>query len=142
MTWTLDSGILTLDSVLITLDGSGGIVGMPDTGIFIWSPTYGFDQDSSLKLREARFGDGYIQRSGVGINNIDDGWNLIFGNRSKDERDAIVSFLRARSSGQSFRWVPPGEADEIMVICKKWKASAPTYRAYTVTCLFEQVYGE
>lgn len=136
MTWTLDALIPTLDSSVVTLDGSGSAL------TFQWIPSYDSSQDSEAKLREAKFGDGYSQRAGVGINNIAGTWSLVFNNKSLAEKRAITDFLKAHSDGRSFPWTPYDELSEIKVYCSKWKSVAVDYDTYNVTCTFTRTYGE
>lgn len=109
---------------------------------FTWIPSYSSEQDDSLSLREAQFGDGYRQRVATGINNLVEKWNLIFDNRTTSEKDSIRNFLKANTGGQSFDWTPYGEAVAVKVMCKQWKVSASDYNLYTISCTFERVYGE
>ena len=111
-------------------------------GTFTWIPSYGSDNDSELLIREASFGDGYKLRTGNGINNIKDNWNLVFSNRSSTEKDAIKDFLRAHSGGLSFYWTPYNEQIAIIVFCKKWKIVASEYNSFNISCTFERIYGE
>jgi len=140
MSWTLDASIPTLDSSLVTLDGWSDTP-VP-TSEFIWIPSYGAELGTEPKIREANFGDGYSQRAGLGINNIQDEWNLPFDDRSTSEMNEIKSFLRARNNGQSFRWVPYGEVEAVSVLCRKWSIKATNYDSYRISCVFERVYGE
>lgn len=143
MTWTLDAGTPTLDAGadVATLDGVllGG--GTP-ASVFQWIPSYGSDSESTVPLREAKFGDGYTQRTGLGINNIADKWNLTFSNRSGATKDAIIAFLRARANGTSFSWTPYDSAESVRVYCKQWSIVAVDHDIFSITCTFERAYGE
>jgi phage-related protein len=142
MTWLLSDLTPTLDASTpnASLDGSSS--GTSQVNSFIWIPSYGSDNDSEQMIREARFGDGYRLRAGIGINSIDDKWNLVFSIRSSAEKDAIRDFLRARTGGRSFFWTPFDELTPIKVFCKKWKIVADDYNSFNITCTFERVYGE
>lgn len=110
--------------------------------VFTWVPSYGSDVESTFKMWEAPFGDGYTQRAAIGINNVLDKWNLVFNLRQTAEKNAIRDFLRAHSGGQSFDWTPYGEASAVKVFCRSFKISADGYDTYNITCTFERVYGE
>lgn len=142
MTWTLDASLPTLDAGTgTTLDGvSASGTGTPT--VFAWVPSPSSSLDTELTLREAKFGDGYRLRAGTGLNNIVDKWDLVFHDRLAAEVDAIETFLRARSSGQSFQWTPYGKTTPVMVFCQKWKISVDGPLSSSVTCTFERVYGE
>lgn len=131
MTWTLDAITPTLDSSTATLDG---------TGVFGWAGAYGSSQSTELKLREARFGDGYSQRGALGINNIADTWSIQLSNKSGAEKNAIKAFLRARPGAESFTWTPYDESTPIRVRCRKWGISTTDYDVFAITCEFERMY--
>lgn len=110
---------------------------------FLWSPSYaGTSKDSKLKLRKAQFGDGYAQRTAVGINSVGQIWQVALDNRSQTDKDAIEAFLKAASTGVSFNWTPPGEAIAVKVICEEWGVAPVGFEVFTINAVFEQVFGE
>lgn len=143
MTWNLSDSSPTLDSGtgVATLDGWSAAVGS-GSNTFIWVPSYGSEVESTVKLWEAPFGDGYTQRAAVGINNIGDQWSLQFNTRGQAEKEAIKNFLRARRNGQAFDWTPFGESTPVRVLCRQFKVAAEGYNAFNISCTFERVYGE
>lgn len=142
-TWTLDGTLPTLDSNNPgdTLDGLySGAAGK--TSVFTWVPSYTSSLESEVRLREARFGDGYMLRRGVGINSIGDKWSLVFNNRLEKEKEEIKAFFRARPNGLAFEWTPYDEGTPVKVYCKKWNITAVGANVYSIACTFERVYGE
>lgn len=137
MSWTLDATTPTLDAGTTTATLDGALA-----ATFGWVPSYASSLSSEVKLHEARFGDGYSQRVGAGINNIEDKWELAFNNRSKTEKEGIVTFLRSKSSGKAFGWIPYDETIEVKVTCKKWSVQPIGPNAFSLSCQFERVYGE
>lgn len=96
------------------------------------------------RVLSAKFGDGYEQRAGDGINNRPQVWTVHFNNRSLAQANAIIAFLRARNGASSFTWTPPDGSAEIRVICRKWPMAfadgyPKRYRSFSLT--FEQVFG-
>lgn len=88
---------------------------------FTYIPSTGFEESSDSNILQASFGDGYSQRVANGINSTVRSWNLSFVNRTLVDSEAIMSFLKARNSVQSFLWTPPGEQESISVLAREWK---------------------
>lgn len=145
-TWTLDATLPTLDTGTpqATLDGST-LIGGVTAAQFSWSPSYAVPRKITFKLRKAAFGDGYTQRSGVGINNIVRRWDLRFNAKTESVAQAINDFLEAREDGKAFHWVPPflnPGSETILVTCEEFTITPVTYNSFDITATFEQVYGE
>lgn len=139
MSWTLDSYLPTLDasSAIATLDGNATI--------FSWVPSYSSPRKTKFNLRRAPFGDGYEQRSGVGINNIIRVWDLRFDTLSEESAQEILNFLESHSNGQSFDWIPPylnPNLDIFKVTCDEFDINPSGYMIYDLTATFVQTYGE
>lgn len=145
MSWTLDSSLPTLDagSLVATLDGSGG-TGSSAT-IFGWSHSYDSPRKTKFNQQSAKFGDGYEQRTAIGINHIMRTWDLRFIGKSDSVASDIASFLDARSAGQSFLWAPefinPGD-NLIRVVCTEYDIVPGTYNSFDITATFRWVPGE
>ncbi|MEX5341408.1 phage tail protein [Pseudomonas sp. I2] len=73
---------------------------------FIWVPDDEVSTDSTLRVRRSRFGDGYAQVSGDGLNAEDETHSLTFGGL-KEELQPILSFIRAHGGYRSFLWTTP-----------------------------------
>jgi len=75
------------------------------------SPTYGMRKTSAPRIRTARLGDGYEERTLFGLPQNQDPkvYDLTF-NVSEEESDVIEAFLRSRVADQaSFTFTPPAE---------------------------------
>lgn len=76
---------------------------------FTWDPSFNSAADAENLVNETVFGDGYRQRSPSGINSQKLTLNLTFDTRTKEEANAIVSFLSLHrgSAGFEFNALPP-----------------------------------
>lgn len=106
--------------------------------VFTWTPDPGLSRDSELVLHEARFGDGYMQRTAAGINNERQTFNLTF-TRIEGEINDIDDFLREHKDGQSFEFANR-RGSLVKVICKKWTVNYVSQHVLRLTCVFERVY--
>lgn len=105
---------------------------------FTWIPSHPASVEEMPKVKTAKFGDGYEQRQGDGLNNNLLKWSLSFANRSLSESADIVTFLRARGAVENFDWTDPdGNAGKY--ICRAWSRSLPYGNLRTINAVFEQV---
>lgn len=107
--------------------------------VFTWFPDAEVSLSVEPKVEGARFGDGYEQRVGAGINNDPETWSLSFtGNRA--EIDPIEQFLRNHNGYIAFDWKTPDEVTG-RFICRKWRKTRSHGTKVIVTADFEQVFG-
>jgi phage-related protein len=103
---------------------------------FNWCPKIDATSAPEYRTRSSKFGDGYEQVVGDGINNRVDSWSLTF---VVDKAAAleIKSFLDRHGNFRSFLWTPPlGELSF-------WRAAAPAVSPngagiFTLTTTFTQ----
>lgn len=107
---------------------------------FTFTPDFGASVEVKPRVRVVRFGDGYEQRVGDGINTKPQNWSLRFSNRDDAEAAAIVSFLDARGGFEAFNWTPLLASTPIRVVCREWNRSIDRHNLNTVTATFEQVF--
>ncbi|QXO44627.1 phage tail protein [Morganella morganii] len=75
---------------------------------FTWSPRVNPVEEVTYKIRKAKFGDGYEQVSGDGINSRSQKWSLEFvGNH--EYITGIRRFIDNHGGIRSFQWRPPME---------------------------------
>lgn len=91
------------------------------------------------RVRSARFGDGYEQRVGDGINNAPRSFALTF-TRPTAEADAILAFFEARGGSEAFDWTPPYGAAGRWV-ARDWSAQLVQMVAKTISVTFDEVFG-
>ena len=105
---------------------------------FTWCPDNGADGDVGHRRLEAKFGDGYMQVAGDGINTRTMVWNLKF------ERDQAVIYLVKdvldRHAGvKPFYWQPPLELKGLY-LAKGYKPIAVGGRLHGLQVTFEQYF--
>ena len=106
------------------------------------SPDYGMQKSSKPRVRTVRFGDGYEQRLGFGLNRNPKEYRLSWNDRSEDDIDAMEEFLdnRANNNLESFNWTAPGESSPSSYICREWQKSYTYGNIASLTATFEEVY--
>ncbi len=113
-----------------------------------WRPTIPISEATKPRLRIAKFGDGYEQRTLDGINAHDITWSLSFENRARDVILAMKAFLEEQQ-GRAFPFKHPVEGNTYMVFCdewriewhfRKWSGSTPIDRG-TLSADFRKAFG-
>lgn len=74
--------------------------------VFSWIPDDEAQREGEFRTRSARFGDGYEQVSGDGLNPEQETWTLTFGGMA-DEVEPILAFVRRHGGWKSFIWTNP-----------------------------------
>lgn len=92
------------------------------------------------RKRKLQFGNGYSQRAGDGINNIEEKWGLVFSVRSNLDADKISDFLEARGGHEAFNWTPPGGSSK-KYLCELWtRTYSKALDMNQISTTFERVY--
>lgn len=105
---------------------------------FTWIPRVSASGDITHRVLSAKFGDGYQQDAGDGINTKGDVWELSFVNREAVIK-GIADFLDAHGGWKAFEWTPP------LGVAGAYKAAeynivAHGARNFTLTVTFTRVY--
>ena len=104
------------------------------------TPTYGLRKRSSPVVRTVRFGDGYEQRTSLGLNQNPKVYNLTF-EVSETDADTIETFLDARAADNaSFDFTPPGEGSSSKFVCENWSKSIPYLNRASIRATFREVF--
>jgi phage-related protein len=103
---------------------------------FTWCSRLGSSSTAEYRTRSSKFGDGYEQVVGDGINNRTDTWSLSF-TVKEAEALQIKAFLDRHAGHKSFFWTPPLGALSF------YRASAPAVTPngagfFTLTTTFTQ----
>jgi phage-related protein len=85
---------------------------------FTWVPTYDATKTVTPTVKVIKFGDGYEQRQGTGINRQPRKLALTF-KRLKAEIEAIDAFLKARGAIESFDYTHSGQSTG-KYVCREW----------------------
>jgi phage-related protein len=101
------------------------------------TPDQGASKSMRVAVKETRFGDGYSQRVGDGINALQEDWTLNFAGRTKATVLSIDTFLRSQAGTLAFDWVTP-EGVSKKFICKDWSYSAVHDSDWSLSAKFEQ----
>lgn len=106
---------------------------------FTWVPSYNASATRKPRVLATKFGDGYEQRVGDGINTNPRDWSLSFEGRKVDEADSIEAFLIARGGFESFDWTDPhGVAGKF--VCREWSRIIVAPQLFNITAKFDEVF--
>ena len=104
------------------------------------TPTYGIQKNSAPVVRTVRFGDGYEQRTSLGLNQNPKVYSLSF-EVSETDADTIETFLVARAADNaSFDFTPPGESSSSKFVCESWSKSIPYLNRARIQTTFREVF--
>lgn len=101
-----------------------------------------YQWDEEPRVRMAKFGDGYEQRSPDGLNTRPRSLSLSWPNLSTTQKNTLVDFVRARNGAQAFFWTPPGEGSAIKIKCPKWTIKRTSGPWWSVSCEFVEVFDQ
>lgn len=104
---------------------------------FTIAPDFGARCAYKPRLLEARFGDGYSQRTADGINSLAESWALTFSSRTPAEAAVVRAFLSAHAAGLPFDWTSPAGTVGRWV-CREWSFQPDTAASQAITATFEQ----
>ena len=105
---------------------------------FTWEPDDEATSDGTFRVRKSKFGDGYVQTSGDGLNSEEDPWSLTFGG-TEEEVAPILDFVRRHGGYRSFLWTPPGD-DLGMYQCPPFRRQRRPGGIVTLSLSFERAY--
>ena len=95
---------------------------------------------SAPSVRTVRFGDGYEQRTSLGLNQNPKRYSLTF-EVSETDADTIETFLDARAADNaSFDFTPPGETSSSKFVCERWSKRIPYVNRATIQVSFREVF--
>ena len=109
---------------------------------FFWKPSYSSSVSHRPRSTRVAFGDGYEQRTADSINVDLTELSLTFDKKRKKEATAILHFLHARRSIESFLFSPPEPYNPIRqnyFVCRSWSTTFNFFDNYTISANFEQV---
>lgn len=107
---------------------------------FTFIPSKSFTKTTRPRVSVAQFGDGYSQRMQNGINNFVDEWNLVFSSRSVATANSIEQFFIDHAGTDAFYWTPPGDTQQVAVLCPEWSKTYDTAISSTIQAKFVRVF--
>jgi phage-related protein len=105
---------------------------------FTWIPAIDARKKIKPAVLSAKFGDGYEQRAGNGINTMLSMWALEFRGKSRAEAALIEAFLVARAGVEAFYWVDPDGVSGTY-ICREWSRTELGAGRMHLSADFEEV---
>lgn len=110
--------------------------------VFTTVPSFGVQSRRKPRVLSARFGDGYEQRGGDGINYDPQIWELTFDDRLNTVIDAVETFFVTNNSAVvPFDWTPPRAGAAGWYICRTWGRRINAFQTDTLVATFEQVFS-
>ncbi|CDH34750.1 phage tail protein [Xenorhabdus bovienii] len=106
---------------------------------FKWMPRVNASSSVEFAIRKAKFGDGYEQVSGAGINPKSMKWSVDFVGNEKYITE-IIAFLDRHAGHQSFVWTPP-LANKGLFRCESYKYQAIDYKTYSLSTEFIEAHA-
>lgn len=106
--------------------------------VFTWKATYDASKTLTPTVKVIKFGDGYEQRQGAGINRQPRKFSLTF-KRVKAEIDVIDDFLKARGAIDAFNYTHTGQTIGVFV-CREWVRTNIAFGVDGLSATFEEVY--
>jgi phage-related protein len=85
-------------------------------------PNFGEMLEQAPLLLTSKFGDGYEQQVGYGMNASDvTSFSLVHGPMYQAEKDAAETFLAARAGVEPFTYTVPESGEVLTFICPQWQ---------------------
>jgi len=106
---------------------------------FTWSPRVGAVGTFDDRTRTAKFGDGFAQSVGDGLNSQSQGWPLQFTGREA-YIVPIRDFLRRHGKAKAFLWTPPLGELGLYKQATEFTLTAAGGGIYTLSASFEQAF--
>lgn len=113
-----------------------------------WHPEENNGYTVKPTVKATKFGDGYEQRTPIGVNTQPKIWNLKYtfanptgktGLPSGTDANEFLAFLQERGGVTSFTWTDPRNKTG-KYVCREWEESSPKMGIVTISVKFEQVF--
>lgn len=96
------------------------------------------DPETTVRVLEAQYGDGYTQTLEDGLNAISDSYAVAWGLLTKTELATFTGFLKAHKGTVPFLWKSPLEDTVRQWKCKTWKATLLGGGWHSLSCTFKE----
>jgi phage-related protein len=121
------------------------IYGVSEAKEYVFDRNY--TRDTSPRVLQAQFGDGYEQRVVDGINPLEETFGVTFNNRSYNDLNNLIRYFRLKAGVTPFPIVinedfDPGDDFNITydVVCSQWSQVLQHTTNYSITATFRRVY--
>lgn len=119
-------------------------IGFSD-GVTTRIPDRAMQKRSTAKVLLAQFGDGYEQRLPLGLNSLQQEYQVTFKTRPKADIDDIATFLDNTKGANNFNFTIPdtnGVSNEttIKVVCSEYSTTYEYDDFYSLEATFRRVY--
>jgi phage-related protein len=92
------------------------------------------------RVKRSQFGDGYVQKVGIGLNGKATNWNITLDN-SQAVVVAAREFLDRHGGYKSFLWTPPSYPQPLLFTCETYVENPHLGDQSRLTATFEQVFA-
>jgi phage-related protein len=96
-------------------------------------PSVGTSSETTARVREASFGDGYSQITADGLNSVSAQVTLVLEGIPVADAEAVQSVLAGWRGATTFVFMLPGSSLARRWTCRKWSSSPPEYGLTTLT---------
>ena len=96
--------------------------------------------ETTYKILEVKYGNGYSQRAGDGYNNVQASWTVTWDNISSSDLSTLVTAFDAAKGTDYFTWTAPGDGSSKKWVVKKHSRSNRSGAIYSVSATLEQCF--
>lgn len=95
---------------------------------------------TTYKLIEVKYGNGYGQRAGDGYNNNQGSWTVVWSVITANELSTLITAFDTAKGSDYFTWTAPGDSTSKKWVVKQYNRSALGGSLYEVSATLEQVF--
>lgn len=103
-------------------------------------PSINSSRKITMRTLENNFGDGYVQRSGDGINTRGETWQAEWQALTQEQADEIEAFFEAHLGYISFFWQAPKASFAQKYRCREWQRGFPSGNLVSISATLEMVF--
>lgn len=85
-----------------------------------YGPIFPVERTTQPRINVSTFGDGYIERSGDGINTQQPETDVVWEGLTQVEMQSTLAFFSAQGGIAPFMWTYPGDTVPTQWVCDKW----------------------
>ncbi len=104
------------------------------------APDVGSSVNAKHRILKANFGDGYVGKTGDGINTKEEMPMLNWTQLTETEANAIIDFFDAQAGYIPFLYTLPGESTEKKFTCEEYSKTYAEGAEYNVSAKLERDY--